>query len=83
MELETLVEMMRTELINRGHQNGAFGSTKNLVSYMEAEEIMETFNKLYPTEYEVVMGWVNAGCKVHPHEPTKQDVPDWTGFGGI
>ena len=41
---------MREKLIRCGHQNGGFGSVKNLVSYMEAEEVVEKFRAVFPDE---------------------------------
>ena len=47
---EEIVEFMREKLIRDGKSGGAFASTRNLVQYMEAEEIVETYKRHYPNE---------------------------------
>ena len=45
---EEIVEFMREKLIADGKSGRFFADTHNLVQYMEAEEIIETYQHHYP-----------------------------------
>jgi len=45
---EEIIEKMKEKLIADGFSGRFLGDAKNPVQYMEAEEVIETFNKCYP-----------------------------------
>ena len=52
---DEIVEFMREKLIREGKSGGVFASTRNLVQYMEAEEIVKTYKHYYPNERVVTL----------------------------